>query len=245
MIEPSDIHRIHLGHYTMPPESRLPGQKVVVCAYLVRYPGGMVLFDTGIGAGHAAAEREFSPMCRRPLPGELARLGLAVADVSAVANCHLHLDHCGGNPLFPRTPLFVQRQELDALPTLDYVLPGMIDFDGATLEVHDGQADVAPGVRLIHTPGHTPGHQSLLVDTSRGRILLAGQATSGASDYGRLQFGLDVAAAAQEPEPPAPQADPAPWLPDLQALDIKLVLFAHDVLAWTPAQATATNNWAV
>ncbi|HEX4064275.1 MAG TPA: N-acyl homoserine lactonase family protein [Streptosporangiaceae bacterium] len=238
MIEPSDIGRIHLGHYTMPPESRLAGQKVVVCAYLVRYPGGVLLFDTGIGTGHAAAEEEFGPMVRRPLPAELAHLGLTVTDVSAVANCHLHLDHCGGNPQFPRTPLFVQRQELDALPTLDYVLPGMIDFDGATLEIHDGRADVAPGLRLIPTPGHTPGHQSLLVDTTRGRILLAGQAMDGASDYGRAQFGLDVAAAAQEPQPTGP-----PWLNDLQALDIRLVLFAHDVLTWTPAQAAATHDW--
>ncbi|HEY2549590.1 MAG TPA: MBL fold metallo-hydrolase, partial [Streptosporangiaceae bacterium] len=188
MIKTSDIIRLSLGHYTMPAGGRLAGQKIAVCAYLVRSPSGLVLFDTGIAEGHAAAEREFGPIRRQSLASALAALNLRPGDITAVANCHLHIDHCGGNPLFSGIPIFVQRAELDALPSLDYTLPALTDFDGADLRVADGEADVAAGVRIIPTPGHTPGHQSLLVDTSGGRILLAGQAFDFASDYAREQF---------------------------------------------------------
>lgn len=223
MIKPGDIGRLSLGHYTMPSDGRLAGQKIAVCAYLVRSGSGLVLFDTGIAEGHAAAEREFGPIRRRSLASALADLSLRPGDITAVANCHLHIDHCGGNQLFRGTPIFVQRAELAALPSLDYTLPTLIDFEGADIRVADGEADPADGVRIIPTPGHTPGHQSLLVDTSAGRILLAGQAFDFASDYAREQFSWDPG----QDEPAGPS-----WLSQLRALDIRLALFAHDQLAW-------------
>src|SRR5580692_11705570 len=99
MIGLNDIYRLNLGHYTMPAESRLAGQKIVCCAYLVRHPGGIMLFDTGLGTGHPEADAEFGPMVRVPLPSALATAGVRVEDITGVANCHLHLDHCGNNPL--------------------------------------------------------------------------------------------------------------------------------------------------
>jgi N-acyl homoserine lactone hydrolase len=231
MIGPTDIHRLNLGHYTMPAQSRLPGQKIVCAAYVVRYPGGLLLFDSGIGIGHDQTEQDFSPMFRRPLQAELATLGLRIEDVTAVVNCHLHIDHCGGNPLFPGIPLLVQQTELDALPSLDYVMPEMVEFPGVKLEVHDGEAQIAPGLRLIPTPGHTPGHQSVLAETTQGRVLLAGQAYDGASDYMRALFTLEVA-----------DSDPAatrPWLAELRRLDVRRTLFAHDLLSWDKAATGA------
>jgi N-acyl homoserine lactone hydrolase len=235
MIRPEDIRRLNLGHYTMPPDSRLAGQKIVVCAYLVRHPGGVLLFDTGIGVGHEQADRQFGPMLRVPLRAALATADVQAGDITAVANCHLHLDHCGNNQLFAGTPIFVQRRELDAMPDLDYVLPAMVEFDGATLEVHDGEAEAGGGLRIIPTPGHTPGHQSLLIDTTGGKILLAGQAFDSASDYGRAQFSLDVAAAGTGADA-GPAAAPS-WLAELGQLDVRRVLFAHDLLAWHPGHA--------
>jgi N-acyl homoserine lactone hydrolase len=229
MIEPGDIQRVMLGHYTMPEDSSLPHQKIVVLAYLIRHPDGLVLFDTGIGEGHAEAERRYHPIVRRPLREALDSAGVRLEDVQAIANCHFHLDHCGGNPLFPGTPIFAQRAEYEASSSLDYTLPEVVDFEGVKLELHEGEADVAPGLRIIPTPGHTPGHQSLLVDTRQGRVLIAGQAMNDASEYGRaaLAWWIRRSGSEEAPEPPG-------WVARVQELDVCRVLFAHDPSVWEP-----------
>ena len=68
---------------------------------------------------------------------------------------------------------------------------------GRALELHDGYAEAFPGVRIIPTPGHTPAHQSLLVETRDGRVLIAVQATNDASEYGRAHLGWQVRQAAE------------------------------------------------
>ena len=221
----SEIRPIGLGHYTMPADTVSGGEKVVARAYLVSHPTGFLLFDTGIGKGHPVAEKMFGPIQRRPLITALAAVAVRQDDITMIMNCHLHLDHCGGNPLFPRTPIFTQRSELAALDSLDYVLPELIDFEDARIEVCDGLADVADGLRIIPTPGHTPGHQSLMVETREGRVLLAGQATGTASDFAH-------AAAASRENTPTGNAIPA-WMYELRELDVQKVLFAHDRLPWT------------
>jgi glyoxylase-like metal-dependent hydrolase (beta-lactamase superfamily II) len=232
MIDIGDIRPVLLGHYTMPRDSRFPGQKIVACAYLIHHPDRLVLFDTGIAEGHEEAERVYAPIVRRPLPEALAAAGVSVEDVAAVANCHFHLDHCGGNPLFPARPIFAQAREYKAASVggLDYTLPSLFDFGGATLELHDGDADVASGVRAMPTPGHTPGHQSLLVETRQGRILLAGQAVNTASDFAMAHYAWRLRrGGSTEDLPEIPD-----WLGTLQDLDVRRVFFAHDLLSWEP-----------
>jgi N-acyl homoserine lactone hydrolase len=229
MIEPEDICRIVLGCYTMPAASSMAGEKIVACAYLVRFDSGLLLFDTGIGTGHPESEEEFGPIIRRDLEETLGGAGTQISDVTVVANCHLHLDHCGGNPLFPKIPIFVQRDEMDALPTLDYIVPGLVDFNGASLQIHEGEAKIAPGLRIIPTPGHTPGHQSLLIETTQGKVLLAGQAMDFASDYARAHFTRGLLE-----QKPNESTDLFPgWFESLCELDVRAALFAHDVLPWS------------
>jgi N-acyl homoserine lactone hydrolase len=229
MIGWEDIRRVQVGHYTMPADSSLPHQKIVVLAYLVRHPDGLVLFDTGIGEGHEEAERRYHPIRRRPLRDALASVGVDAGDVRAIANCHFHLDHCGGNPMFPGTPIFAQRVEYDASHSLDYTLPEIVDFPGAELELHEGDADIAPGLRIIPTPGHTPGHQSLVVDTGDGRVVIAGQATNDASEYARAQLAWQVRRSGPEDAP-----EPPDWIARIQELEPRRVLFAHDLAVWEP-----------
>jgi glyoxylase-like metal-dependent hydrolase (beta-lactamase superfamily II) len=83
-------------------------------------------------------------------------------------------------------------------------------------------------VRVVPTPGHTDGHQSLVVDTRQGRVILAGQAVNTATDYARavLARELSVAGAAVEPS-----SYPA-WLDAFAALDPWRVHFAHDLAHW-------------
>jgi N-acyl homoserine lactone hydrolase len=231
VIGSDDISRVVVGHYTMPEDSSLPHQKIVVVSYVIGHPDGLVLFDTGIAEGHQEAELRYRPIVRRPLREALDSIGVALEDVAAIANCHFHLDHCGGNPLFPGIPIFAQQAEYDAADSLDYTLPDVVRFEGAKMELHDGDADIFPGVRIIPTPGHTPGHQSLLVETREGRVLIAGQATNDASEYARAQLAWQVGAARSDETAP----EVAEWVARVQeAFSPRRVLFAHDLAVWEP-----------
>jgi N-acyl homoserine lactone hydrolase len=211
----------------MPEDSSLPGQKIVVAAYVIRNQDGLLLFDTGIGEGHEDAERRYHPTVRVPLRDALHSVGADIDQVRAIVNCHFHLDHCGGNPLFPGTPIFAQRIEHEAASSLEYTLPEIVDFEGVKLELHEGEADVAPGLRIIPTPGHTPGHQSLIVETSGGRVLIAGQATNDASEFTRAELAWRIQQIGSEEVPEVPS-----WLDRIKELEVRWVLFAHDLATW-------------
>ncbi|QLH19597.1 MBL fold metallo-hydrolase [Streptomyces sp. Rer75] len=102
-----------------------------VLGYLVRHERGLLLFDTGIGTGSPEADAHYRPH-RRALPAALAAAGAALADITLVVNCHLHFDHCGGNPLLAGTPILVQTTELATArrPDGTVVLAGQAhDFD--------------------------------------------------------------------------------------------------------------------
>lgn len=232
MLRARDVIRIAQGHYTVPLEfpgaPHLQGAAIVVTSFFVRHADGPIVLDTGFALGHAKAEATFHPVVR-PFDEALREMGITTSDVRAVANCHLHIDHSGNNFRFPGTPIFVQKAEyLAASTTLDYSLPDKtIAFPGARLEVLDGEeAQIAPGVRVIPTPGHTDGHQSFVVDTQEGRIVIAGQAFNQTSEYARalLAWRLDQGG---QPHPPY-----APWVARLQELDPWRVVFAHDLAIW-------------
>jgi N-acyl homoserine lactone hydrolase len=224
-----DIRRLPLGHYTRPAGDPLAGRRIVVDAYLIRHPGGLLLFDTGIGEGAPEFDRHYR-VVRRPLRDGLAALGAELDDVRLVVNCHLHADHCGGNPALAGRPVFVQRAELEAARGPAYTIPSLVDFPGVVYELLDGEAEVLPGVRVVPTPGHTDGHQSLLVDCAEGPVVLLGQAYEFASDWARAAFAWSLARDGVE----APLPDDPGWVGRLQALDPCLVLFAHDLAAVQP-----------
>ncbi|MQS15010.1 N-acyl homoserine lactonase family protein [Streptomyces kaniharaensis] len=226
------IRRLDLGYFVRPAaEVGGPQPRVEpVLAYLVRRPEGLLLFDTGIGAGDPETEAHYRPV-RRPLPEALAAAGVALSDLDLVVNCHLHFDHCGGNPLLAGTPVVVQAAELAAARKGDYTIDALVDFPGANYRELDGEADVWPGVRVVPTPGHTAGHQSLVVERPSGGVVLAGQAYDFASEYGSAI--LARRAVCEGAAPPLP-GYPA-WLDRLAASGPRRVLFAHDNAVWEPA----------
>jgi len=89
------------------------------------------------------------------------------------------------------------------------------------------EAEVLPGVRVVPTPGHTDGHQSLVVDCAEGPVVLLGQAYEFASDWARAALAWSLARDGVE----APLPDDPGWVGRLQALDPCQVLFAHDLAA--------------
>src|SRR4029079_11263485 len=136
-------------------------------AHAVVHRDGVFLFDNGAGLGNAEVEELFTPRVT-PIEDALAEHGISLADVTGAANCHLHFDHSGQNVRLKGIPIFVQRAEWAKVHEPDYTVPEWIDVPGMTYEVLDGEpeTEVAPGIRLVPTPGHTAGPQSLLADAS-------------------------------------------------------------------------------
>ena len=169
MLSASDVVRLHMGHFIAPGHLPFAGAAIVVTAYLVRHPRGPVLLDTGIGVGLQEVEDMYKPV-RRPLDEVLRDAGVSPAEIRAVANCHLHFDHSGNNFRFPHVPILAQKVEREAVATPNYTLPGPVaEFEGARFELLEGEAEIVPGVRIVPTPGHVPGHQSFVIDTREGR----------------------------------------------------------------------------
>jgi N-acyl homoserine lactone hydrolase len=214
-----DVRRIPLGTFTRPPEETGTGRPRVegVYGYLVRHEQGLVLLDTGMGRGDDGTEAWYQPS-RVPLPDALATAGVAIDELALVANCHLHFDHCGGNPLLGSTPVLCQRDELATARAGDYTFDHLLD--GVRYELLDGEAEPLPGLHVIPTPGHVDGHQSLVVVCGDGTVVLAGQSHDNASAW---------SADALAPPPLAP-----PWMERLLAFDPRRVVFAHDAAVWEP-----------
>jgi N-acyl homoserine lactone hydrolase len=229
MLTASDVVRLHMGHFIAPGHLAFAGAAIVVTAYLVRHPKGPVLLDTGIGVGLQEVEEMYKPV-RRPLDDVLRDAGVSPGEIRAVANCHLHFDHSGNNFRFPRVPILAQKIEREAVATPDYTLPGPVaEFEGARFELLDGEAEIVPGVRVVPTPGHVPGHQSFVVDTREGRIVIAGQAFQDAAMYARDLYAWRLDREGR-PHPPY-----APWVARLQEFDPWRVTFAHDLAIWQSA----------
>jgi N-acyl homoserine lactone hydrolase len=155
---------MHLGSEVLVEGTTWPG-----LVHTIEHQDGLVLVDTGMIDSTPELDAEWSPT-PHPLPAEL------VERVAVVVNTHLHFDHCGGNRLFAdRLPIHVQRTELeDARAEDDYTIREWVDFPGAQYVEHDGEAEILPGVRLVPAPGHTRGHQIVVVETDAGPVVLGG-----------------------------------------------------------------------
>jgi glyoxylase-like metal-dependent hydrolase (beta-lactamase superfamily II) len=196
-----------------------------VVAYAIRHPTGTFLFDTGFGFGSSELDDHYSVRANH-LPEVLGAAGIAMAEITALANCHLHADHSGQNLLFPGVPIHVQPAEWAIAHTLDYTIVDWIDFPDATYVETAGDHEPAPGIRIFATPGHSPGHQSVVVETNRGLLLLVGQAVYSHGEWSGIagaREGLSVAR-----DQPAYRASVA----RLRALNPKRVLFGHDRRGW-------------
>jgi N-acyl homoserine lactone hydrolase len=128
---------------------------------------GTILVDTGMVDSTPELDEEWGPVLH-PWP--------ELGDVRAVVNTHLHFDHCGGNRRFAGTPTYVQRVELEAAVAPDY-LEEWARFPGESYVELDGDTELFAGVSVLFTPGHSPGHQAVVVETDDGRVVLGGDVT--------------------------------------------------------------------
>jgi N-acyl homoserine lactone hydrolase len=223
---PPEIVPIELAEFRFAEDEPLAGQVGVVMAYAVRHREGTLLFDTGFGFGNDELDAYYRVRARR-LPEALADAGIDVAEIGVVVNCHLHVDHAGQNALFPGIPIYVQPAEWEVAHTTDHTILEWIDFPGARYELIAGDHELFDGIEVVATPGHTAGHQSLVVDTGQGRTVIAGQAVYTAGEWAGV-------ADAWEGRSRAPDQDAYEGsIERLRRLDPVRVCFGHDRQQWT------------
>lgn len=226
-MQPSAITPLFLGDFLgQPNEPLLDGQRIVVVAYLVRHPEATILFDTGIAPELDPEDERVFRFERRPVGDALASIGVVTEAVDAVVNCHLHADHSGGNNIFRGRPIWVQQVELEVARQPGFTDVTSADLEHGFLHVITGAAELVPGVRILPTTGHTPGHQSLVVDGESGPTVLLGQAFRTASE-------LAVALRARERRLAGREAGNYPsWVDDVAELEPSRILLAHDYASW-------------
>ena len=147
-----------------------------------------ILIDTGVGEKLADKIKEIYKIQKPPdLVKSLKTAGVDSDQIDFVINTHLHFDHCGGNtrprednyrPTFPNARYLIQRGEWNDARQPDdrsrssYAKENFLPLESAgQLVLVDGNHEVAPGVTMLLTPGHTRAHQSVLIQ-SDGRTAL-------------------------------------------------------------------------
>ena len=125
------------------------------------------------------------------LKNRLAQIGRTPDEIDYIITTHMHWDHTGGNLYFPEATFVVQRSEYQYAFNPDPRIAGSymrnhFDFDHQ-YELVEGDASFASGIYLFHTPGHTPGHMSVLLTKSEGtRYLISGDAVYLQENLGRM-----------------------------------------------------------
>jgi N-acyl homoserine lactone hydrolase len=164
--------------------------RIPVMAALVETGDGHVLFDTGLNPDaveHAIdclgpkADVVVELEERHDIRNQLQSVGVAPDDVRWVLNSHLHWDHTGGNRFFPNAEFVLQQAEWRFAHSPDPFVDEVYlrqQFDlGRPYRLLSSDEEVCDGVGAIDTPGHTPGHQSLVVKLpTSGTVVVAGDA---------------------------------------------------------------------
>jgi len=154
--------------------------------FVVRHPNGVLLWDTGLDDKMAEAKGGVDGgggnrfIVTATLAGQLKALGFAPSDITYVAFSHTHFDHTGNANLFGASTWILNRAELawaDSKPG-PFVQPdSYAAYKGAKTQMIDGDYDVFGdrSVRILKAPGHTPGHQVLLLKLGKsGTVVLSG-----------------------------------------------------------------------
>lgn len=198
-----ELFALPLGDCCCPYEVIAPGVRdgvrthIPVASYLIRLDDDrLALIDTGMSRLHikdpdatwsGKPQAAMLSVVMRPedsLLYRLSQLDIAPQDIDFVINTHLHFDHAGNNDLLERATFFVQREQYEvakdnpSYPNQYWNLPAL------SYELLDGERELFTGVRVIPTPGHTPGHQSVILSLPEsGTLIICGDAVYCQANY--------------------------------------------------------------
>ena len=203
---------------------------MVVCYLIQMSDGRNILVDSGIPA-------DYQPEGAPPHSHEtnvvmrLADLGLRPDDVDLLICTHFDVDHAGYHDAFPGAELVVQRRHYDVAREGRQRYAGAQkhwDHPALRYRLVEGDTELAPGVTLLETSGHAPGHQSVLVRLPRtGSVLLAADAVV----LARL-FTADRRAWPLDDDEEQLRASTRKLLDVVEREHVALVVFGHDAEQW-------------
>jgi N-acyl homoserine lactone hydrolase len=160
--------------------------QIPVTCYLIRTSDATILFDTGVSPRAIPGLMRTDPLARFTdqdlLVHRLDAAGIEADNIDLVVLSHLHYDHAGGAEFFRNSELVVQKDEYSyAHYPASFFAPFYyrknFELPGYRWRLLDGDTELAPGVTVLRSDGHTPGHHSLMVELPKtGPVILAGDA---------------------------------------------------------------------
>jgi len=228
-IHPNRLYLLRLGGGDIPAD---PPISMSFGSYLVQMSDGRnVLVDTGAPPGWDVSDRFPTITIDFDIITALANLGLRPGDIDLLITTHFDPDHAGMNDAFSHADIIAQRvgyeearngQERAAITREHWDAPDL------RYRLVDGDTELLPGLTLVSTPGHAPGHQSVLVWLpNSGAVLLAidavAQASAFRSDREAAPMDLDAAGAIQSS---------VKLLALAEREQVALVVHGHDGAQW-------------
>jgi N-acyl homoserine lactone hydrolase len=199
-----------------------------VCYLAQTDDGKNILIDSGLPEILPEGESEFEN--GQDVIEQLARIGLKPDDIDTVISTHYDGDHAGRHAAFTKAQYVVQRvHHLDAAsnPRYAFIRPQW-DQPMERIRLIDGDTELLPGLELIETSGHVPGHQSALLRLPKtGAVLL----TIDAVPFGE-GFVRDLADDGSDPDAEAIRASTNKLLDLVEREKVGLVIFGHDQEQW-------------
>jgi N-acyl homoserine lactone hydrolase len=215
----------------------MPDYGVPIVCYLVQTGDGKnILIDSGLPEVMPEGETEFENT--QDVIEQLASIGLKPDDIDTVISTHYDIDHAGRHAAFTEAQYVVQRvHHLDAgsNPRFAANRPQW-DQPGERIRLVDGDTELLPGLELVETSGHVPGHQSVLLRLPKtGAVLLPIDAVPFAEGFTRGEqgdSGGDDGSGGNNPDAEATRASTTKLLDLVEREHIGLVIFGHDKEQW-------------
>jgi N-acyl homoserine lactone hydrolase len=153
-------------------------EKFPIIAWYIKTPGKNILVDTG--GTNPNDDHGRNPYHRDDslhIKNALEKHGLRCEDIHTIILTHLHWDHCGGVDFFPNAEIIIQEDELkyarNPYPVHKYGFVKEI-ADAERYTIITGDRPIVDNIKVLFTPGHTYGSQSVLVEADQQKYLIAG-----------------------------------------------------------------------